>query len=134
MRFPSLSAAALLSVCLAWPALAQDGPGGVIQNQFEAFRADDLPRAFSHASPMIQGYFRTPENFGRMVEQGYPQIREPGEVRLLELREVGGRLVQRLQVLDVRGVPHLFDYEVVQTEEGWKINGVRYVGSPPASV
>ncbi|WP_375175593.1 DUF4864 domain-containing protein [Pseudooceanicola sp.] len=124
----------VLTILLAGPLQAQDGPGSVIRDQFQAFRADDLPRAFSHASPMIQGYFQTPDRFGRMVEQGYPQIREPGEVTLQELREEGGRLIQRLTVFDGNGLPHLFDYEVIRTENGWKINGVRYVKGPPMSV
>lgn len=127
-------AALILSLFFALPLHAQNGAGGVILDQFEAFRADDLDRAFSHASPMIQGYFRTPDNFGQMVAQGYPPIRNPGEVSLLDMKEIGGRLVQRVQVFDGNGIPHLFDYEVIETENGWKINGVRYVGSPPASV
>lgn len=124
----------LAFLCFALPATAQEGPGAVITQQFEAFRADDLPRAFSYASPMIQGYFQTPERFGQMVEQGYPQIREPGEMILEDLREEGGRLIQRLKVFDGKGFPHLFDYEVIELENGWKINGVRYVGTPPMSV
>ena len=123
----------LLSLWLAVPALAQDGHQSIIQQQFDAFRADDLPRAFSYASPMIQGYFQTPDRFGVMVEQGYPQIRDPGDVTMQDLREEGGRLIQRLMVMDENGLPHLFDYEVVETEDGWKINGVRYGGAPPLS-
>lgn len=124
----------IILALLGLPAMAQDGPGSVISEQFDAFRADDLPRAFSYASPMIQGYFQTPERFGQMVEQGYPQIRDPGEVTFRELRQEGGRLIQRLQVFDARGVPHLFDYEVIELENGWKINGVTYVSAPPMSV
>ena len=124
----------ILSLWLAPPVLAQEGPGAAIAEQFRAFRDNDLPRAFSYASPMIRGYFGTPETFGEMVARGYPAIRDPGEIRLLDLRDIGGRLVQRVQVLDGNGLPHLFDYEVIETQDGWKINGVRYVGAPPAAV
>jgi hypothetical protein len=125
---------AVIATVLSWPALAQDGPATVITNQFDAFRADDLDRAFSYASPMIQGYFQTPETFGRMVSQGYPQIRTPGQVTLLGRREEGGRLLQRVEVRGADGVPQLFDYDLVETESGWKINGVTYVKGPPPAV
>ncbi len=124
----------VITALMAGPLLAQEGPGPVIRQQFDAFRADDLPRAFSHASPMIQGYFRTPEIFGDMVARGYPQIRNPGEVTLQDLREEAGRLIQRVTVFDANGLPHLFDYEMIETENGWKINGVRYVAGPPMAV
>lgn len=125
--------AILFVILAAWPALAQDGPGSIVTRQFEAFRADDMPQAFSYASPMIQGYFQTPENFGSMVTQGYPMVRNPGEVKLLDLREEGGRTVQRVQVFDGKGVPYILDYEMIETENGWKINGVRFVDAPPLS-
>ena len=124
----------ILTLLMTGPARAEGGMTDVISQQFDAFRSDDLDRAFSYASPMIQGYFRTPENFGQMVEQGYPQIRDPGEIRMMELRTEGGRLIQRLKVFDGNGLPHLFDYEMIETQQGWKINGVRYVGGPPMAV
>lgn len=124
----------VFALFLSLPVWAQDSPESVITKQFDAFRADDLERAFSYASPMIQGYFRTPETFGRMVSQGYPQIRMPGEVTLRDLREEGGRLLQRVEVRGADGVPQMFDYELVETENGWKINGVTYVKGPPLAV
>ena len=53
---------------------------GVIGNQIEAFKADNFVEAFEFASPNIRGMFRTPENFGRMVTQGYPMVWRPAEV------------------------------------------------------
>lgn len=124
----------VFALFLSLPAWAQDAPASVITDQFDAFRADDLERAFSYASPMIQGYFRTPENFGRMVSQGYPQIRMPGEVTLRDLSQENGRLLQRVEVRGADGVPQMFDYELIETENGWKINGVTYVKGPPLAV
>lgn len=124
----------MLSLLISGPAWADEALENVITQQFDAFRADDLDRAFSYASPMIQGYFGTPETFGRMVAQGYPQIRDPGDIAMRDLRQEGGRLLQRVQVFDANGLPHLFDYEMIETGDGWKINGVRYVGAPPMSV
>jgi hypothetical protein len=34
-------------------------------------------------------------------------------------------------VTDGKGMIHLFDYEMIETETGWKINGVRFIESPP---
>ncbi len=125
-------ALALIVLMLAPAAQAQTGgPADVIARQFDAFRADDLDRAFSFASPMIRGMYGTPQNFGLMVERGYPMVRDPGPVRMLDLREEGGKTLQRVEVTDGKGMIHLFDYEMVETENGWKINGVRFIESPP---
>ncbi|MGI3170365.1 DUF4864 domain-containing protein [Pseudooceanicola sp. C21-150M6] len=117
------------------PLTAQSvGPGDTVLRQFEAFRADDMEQAFSYASPMIKGYFRTPGNFGRMVEQGYPMVRDPGRVRLLDLREEGGKRLQRVEVIDGKGMAHTLDYEMIETEDGWKINGVTFTRAPMPAV
>jgi hypothetical protein len=96
-----------------------------IQGQFDAFRADDLTTAFSFASPAIKRLFGTPENFGRMVQQGYPMVWRPAEVRYLELREVAGNLWQRVMITDQDGRTHVLDYQMIPTEDGWQINGVQ---------
>nr|WP_237072707.1 DUF4864 domain-containing protein [Pseudaestuariivita rosea] len=101
-----------------------------IDNQIAAFRADDFETAFTYASPGIQQIFRTPENFGTMVRQGYPMVWRPEDVRFLELREVAGNLWQRVQVTDAAGRVHTLDYQMIQTDEGWKINGVQLLQTP----
>ena len=108
------------------PAAAQEEPiQQTIQSQIDAFLADDFARAFTYASPNIKGIFGTAENFGRMVEQGYPMVRNPGEIRLLELREVAGNLWQRVMITDTAGRTHLLDYMMVETPNGWQINAVQ---------
>ncbi len=102
---------------------------GVIGNQIEAFKADNFDQAFEFASPMIQGIFRTPENFGRMVTQGYPMVWRPAEVTYLELREKDGALWQKVQIVDSEGRVHILDYRMLDTETGWKINGVQLLES-----
>jgi hypothetical protein len=101
-----------------------------INQQFDAFRADDFARAFEFASPMIKGIFGSAENFGRMVQNGYPMVYRPDTVRMLELREVYGRLWQRVMVTDSSGATHLLDYEMIQTESGWQINAVVLLPQP----
>jgi hypothetical protein len=103
---------------------AQPGIEGTIRAQIDAFLADDFARAFTFASPMIQGMFGTPENFGAMVRQGYPMVHRPATVRMLESREVAGQTVQRVMVTDQAGATHMLDYQMIPAGEGWQINGV----------
>jgi hypothetical protein len=100
-----------------------------IQQQFDAFRADDVGTAFSFASPSIKGIFVTPENFGMMVRNGYPMVWRPAEVQFLELRMVAGNLWQRVMVTDQAGRTHLLDYQMVQTGQNWQINAVQLLPS-----
>lgn len=101
-----------------------------IDAQIDAFLADDFDTAFTYASPSIRGIFGTSENFGRMVRDGYPMVWRPTEVRYLELREVAGSLWQRVMIIDAAGRAHLLDYQMIETEMGWKINGVQYLQPP----
>jgi hypothetical protein len=134
---PSLKRLAL--VCLlafATPLSAQDSGNpdiqATIQSQFEAFLEDDVATAFTFASPSIKGMFGTPERFGQMVQNGYPMVWRPGQVRYLELRNVAGRLWQRVMVTDQAGRVHMLDYQMIETPEGWQINGVQLL--PESSV
>ena len=103
---------------------------GVISDQLDAFMADDFGRAFSYASPSIQGMFQTPENFGRMVRNGYPMVYRPDEVEYLGVEDMGGILRQRVLIRDAGGAFHTLEYDMIQGEAGWKINGVRLVTAP----
>ena len=117
-------------VCLflslaALPARAQDAPiQSTIQNQLTALQADDFATAFTFASPTIKSIFGTPENFGRMVSEGYPMVHRPAAVKMLELREVAGGLWQRVMITDQSGRTHLLDYQMIEAENGWQINAV----------
>ncbi|QBY01210.1 DUF4864 domain-containing protein [Rhodophyticola sp. CCM32] len=101
-----------------------------IQNQFEAFLADDLDGAWAYASPNIQSLFQTPERFGRMVRDGYPMVWRPGQIDYLDLQTLGGLIVQRVQVTDRQGVVHVLGYQMIETGAGWQINGVRLLQAP----
>ena len=106
---------------------------GVIGGQIEAFKADDFDTAFTFASPNIRGIFGTSENFGRMVTQGYPMVWRPAEVEFLSLREDRGLLAQRVKITDQAGMVHVLDYFMIETGDGWKINGVEFVRDPGVS-
>lgn len=117
-------------VLWAGGALAQETDiRSVIGNQITAFQADDFGAAFGFASPTIKGMFGSPERFGAMVRQGYPMVHRPDEVRYLGLRQESGRQVQRVMIRDGQGRVHFLDYEMIEAEGGWQINGVRLL--PP---
>ncbi len=123
--------ALLTAMLFTLPAAAQEKPiQDTIQNQLNAFQADDFATAFTFASPNIKGIFGTPENFGAMVSEGYPMVHRPSAVTMLELREVAGNLWQRVMITDEAGKTHMLDYQMVETPEGWQINGVQLLRAP----
>jgi hypothetical protein len=115
-------------------AQAQDDAAirAVIESQLEAFNARDVNEAWSHASPMIQGMFGNPTNFGMMVQNGYPMVWTNSGAVFGELREVEGRLYQSVYLDDAAGGRHVLEYQMIETAEGWQINGV--VVLPPEEV
>ncbi len=123
---------AILGVLLSMPAWAGEAEDirDVIRAQVDAFLADDVRTAFDFASPAIRTIFGTPENFGRMVANGYPMIWRPRAVDFLDLREADGRRFQRVRVQDGAGEEYLFDYEMIVVDGVWRINGVFPVQMP----
>ena len=121
-----------------WAALAQaqevlaPNPDieATIQSQFDAFLDRDVGAAWQYASPNIQSLFGTPENFGRMVATGYPMVWTPGSVAFIDLQTFSGIVVQRVEVIDQAGTAHYLGYQMVQTENGWRINGVQVLRAP----
>lgn len=116
----------------AMPATAQnaDAIEDVIANQLSAFNDRDVQTAWSFASPMIQGLFGSPENFGTMVEQGYPMVWTNTDVQFLELREISGVFYQKVMMRDPGGQRHVMEYAMVETPAGWLINGVSELPLP----
>jgi hypothetical protein len=104
-----------------------------IGNQIEAFQADDFETAFDFASPNLQQLFGSSENFRSMVTRGYPMVWKPAEVRYLELAEVGGSFFQKVLIKDQEGIVHILGYRMLETDMGWKINGVQLLSKPDVS-
>ncbi len=130
-----LLTAIVMALALATPVSAQDAASGdairgVISSQLEAFRAGDVPAAWAHASPTIKRLFGSEQNFAVMVERSYPMVWEPGDVQFLELREIGGKQWQKVMVKDANNVFHILDYEMIETESGWQIDGVQLLPAP----
>lgn len=120
-----LFAAALIWVMATGVVKANDDVRSVISSQIDAFLQDDFVTAFDFASPMIQGMFGTPERFGNMVRNGYPMVWRPADVEFLSVDEKGGALIQNVMIRDSDGALYLLEYEMIETEKGWLINGVR---------
>ncbi|WGH80040.1 DUF4864 domain-containing protein [Jannaschia ovalis] len=130
-----MRAIAVAFALLAGAAQADEGAiQGVIDSQMEAFRADDFATAFTFAAPTIQGMFRTPDNFGMMVMQGYPMVWRPAEVEYLEAGPAGRGWEQEVLVTDAAGRLHKLLYTMVETAEGWKIAGVQLLTAPEVGV
>ena len=128
----TLIAAALIA--LAGGAQAQEVGEleGIIADQMSAFMADDFATAFTFASPMIQGMFGTSANFGTMVQNGYPMVWRPADIRFEEQRpgRMPGEVVQRLSLRGPDGAYYICDYSMIETPAGWKINGVQVLPAP----
>ncbi|WP_386680347.1 DUF4864 domain-containing protein [Loktanella sp. R86503] len=136
----------ILILALIWgmPVSAQDMPQAaqvqsvplqdVIGQQLDAFNARDVDLAWSYASPMIQGMFGNPGNFGTMVREGYPMVWDNSAVKFLTQREVSGRIYQQVMVQDTNGALHMLEYAMIQTAQGWKIDGVTLLPPPDVGV
>ena len=105
-----------------------------INGQFQAFLEDDVRRAFSFASPSIRSIFKTPQNFGDMVQRGYPMVWRPAHVTFLDHKEVAQGRTQDVQIFDSAGTAHYLRYFVTQTPNGWKISGVQLLDAADFSV
>ena len=104
-----------------------------IAEQIEAFQADDFVGAFQYASPNLQRMFGTPDNFRMMVTKGYPMVWRPVEVRYLDLAQISGDYWQKVLIKDQQGRIHVLGYRMLETEMGWKINGVQLLPQPDVS-
>lgn len=129
---------AILLAIWTWvtPLAAEDGPAieDVIGSQLEAFNARDVEAAWQYASPMIQRIFRTPGNFGMMVQRGYPMVWTNRDAEYLELRDLGAVKVQRVLIKDVEGVPYVLEYEMLKIGPDWRIGGVSILPAPEVGV
>lgn len=139
MRFKAIFFAVCASIFLSTASQAQEvlppepGIEGTITAQIDAFLRDDFAKAFTYASPNIQGMFGSSERFGQMVQRGYPMVWRPADVEYQDLREIAGNLWQRVKIQDQSGRFHYLDYQMIQTGDGWRINGVQLLRMPDVS-
>lgn len=102
----------------------------VIHRQIDAFKRDDASGAFALASPGVRQAFGTPERFLDVVRMAYRAVYRPSAVSFLEMRVLGGDVVQAVQVIDRAGVVWLAYYAMQRQADGsWKTSGCHLV--PP---
>ncbi len=108
----------------------QAGIEETINGQIEAFKVDDFTSAFEFASPAIQQIFGSAGRFGEMVQQGFPMVQAPAQLRFFELKQRPGRMLQTVMIQDQQGVFHMLEYEMIMAGGSWQINGVRLLAQP----
>ena len=98
----------------------------VIQNQFEAFLADDAARAYSFAAPNIKRFFPTQQSFMAMVESGYMPVRRPQSYAFGKSQEMSATsIVQQVLLVGPDGKTYEAVYRLeMQPDGSWLITGV----------
>jgi uncharacterized protein DUF4864 len=111
---------------LAAPAAADDvsAAQSVIRAQEQAFGRDDAAAAYSHAAPEIRQQFPQADSFMQMVQKGYPPVYRHKSFEFGEARSDGGRVAQRVHIVDDNGEAWEAMYTLEQQPDGsLKITG-----------
>jgi hypothetical protein len=125
MRVLVLLAAVLIG--LAAPACAADdvtAAQSVIRSQEQAFGRDDFAAAYAYAAPAIQGIFPDAETFMAMVRKSYAPVYRHKSFGFGEARVAGGKIAQRVHILDAEGISWEALYALeLQPDGSLKITG-----------
>lgn len=118
----------LFALVLNWaaPAFADDvaTAQSVIRAQEQAFSRDDAAAAYSHAAPEIRQLFPQADIFMQMVRQGYAPVYRHKSFEFGEARAAGGRIAQRVHIVDDNGEVWEALYTLEQQSDGsLKITG-----------
>ena len=131
----------LLAALFAGPARADPSAvdrsaiQAVIQQQLDAFQADDGKAAFALASPGIRRQFGDADNFLALVRQGYPMVYRPRETRFGALDEQDGQMVQKVAFVGPDGVLVTALYIMERQPDGsWRIAGCVIARAPSENV
>jgi len=111
---------------LSAPAFADDvaAAQSVIRAQEQALVRGDAAAAYSHAAPEIKQLFPQAEIFLQMVLQAYPPIHRHKSFEFGEARSAGGRIAQRVHIVDDNGEAWEAMYTLEQQSDGsLKITG-----------
>ena len=95
-----------------------------ISSQIDAFKKNDVKKAYTFAAPNIQAQFPNPDLFGLMVRNGYPIIWRPKSFKFTEFRDLGETCVQRVLFQSYSGSLKSYDYILEKNNNLWKIAGV----------
>lgn len=97
----------------------------VIENQLQAFAADNGEAAYTHAAPIVKGAFRSVDQFMAMVKQGYPPVyRNKGHDFGEAFTDGLGRPAQRVILRGMDGKTYEASYFMEKQPDGtWMIAG-----------
>ena len=96
----------------------------VIEQQRNALIAGDGAKAMAFATPALRGQFGTPENFLRMVRNGYAALLDARATRFLEGAVIEGSVIQPLRLILPDNTVLVAIYQMEKQQDGhWKIAG-----------
>ena len=95
-----------------------------ISLQIEAFKENNIKKAYRFAAPNIQAQFPNPDVFGLMVRNGYPVIWRPKSFKFTKFQDLGNKSIQRVLFQSYNGSLEIYDYILEKYDDLWKIAGV----------
>ena len=102
-----------------WKAIRQ-----VIADQLAALKAGDGAKALTFAAPRIRTQFGTPENFLRMVRDGYAALLDAQYQAFLDGAVIDGATIQPLRLVMPDNTVLVALYQMQrQPDGGWRIAG-----------
>jgi hypothetical protein len=127
-------------MCIATIPVQAAGEDGkikaVIEDQLNAFAADNGAQAYSHAAPIVQKVFPSVDMFMTMVKKGYtPIYRNTDRVYGKTFEDGLGRPAMRVILTGADGKRYEAVYSMEQQSDGsWKIAGCVLVVIPATDV
>jgi Domain of unknown function (DUF4864) len=96
----------------------------IIGNQLAALKSGDGAKAMTFAAPGIREQFGTPDNFLRMVRDGYAPLLDARYTQFLEGAVVDGAVIQPLRLVLPDNTVLVAIYQMQrQTDGSWRIAG-----------
>ena len=95
-----------------------------ISSQIEAFKENNIKKAYEFAAPNIQAQFPNPDVFGLMVRNGYPVIWRPKSFKFTKFQDLGNKSIQRVLFQSYNDSLEIYDYILEKYDDLWKIAGV----------
>jgi hypothetical protein len=96
----------------------------VIDDQLQALKAGDGVKAMTYAAPGIREQFGTPDNFMRMVRDGYGALLTARRTQFLEGAVIEEVIVQPLRLVLPDDTVQVALYQMQRQPDGqWRISG-----------
>jgi Domain of unknown function (DUF4864) len=135
----NLLAATLAPLAVVAPVIAaqpDDAIKAVIEDQLNAFAADNGEQAYSHAAPIVKQVFPSVDMFMGMVKKGYaPVYRNTERVYGKVFQDGLGRPSMRVALTGADGKRYEAIYNMeLQADGSWKIAGCAIVVIPAQEV